>query len=93
MLDKYGGDWVKDEDGEMGFVQTDEWYKKNFGDSIWWKDMPDRVGEWVFSFDKKQEFNLFADYPYNLTAEQVQIFDKENPEWVNFFNDRKKAVT
>ena len=49
----------------------------------------DAVGEWIFSFDKKQEFNLFADYPHNLTAEQVQIFDKENPEWVEFFEDRK----
>ena len=51
--------------------------------------MPDSVGEWIFSFDKKQEFNLFADYPHNLTAEQVQIFDKENPEWMDFFKDRK----
>ena len=49
----------------------------------------DAVGEWIFSFDKKQEFNLFADYPHNLTAEQVQIFDKENPEGVEFFEDRK----
>lgn len=65
------------------------WYKNNESDLVWWKDTPDNVGEWVFSFDKKQEFNLFADYPHNLTAEQVQIFDKENPEWVEFFKDRK----
>lgn len=93
MLDKYGSEWFKDEDGELGFIREDEWYKENFGDAVWWKDTPDSVGELIFSFDKKQEFNLFADYPHNLTAEQVQIFDKENPEWVNFFKDRKQAVT
>ena len=68
---------------------SNNWYKNNESDLVWWKDMPDSVGEWIFSFDKKQEFNLFADYPHNLTAEQVQIFDKENPEWMDFFKDRK----
>lgn len=68
---------------------SNSWYKNNESDLVWWKDTPDVVGEWIFSFDKKQEFNLFADYPHNLTAEQVQIFDKENPEWVEFFKDRK----
>lgn len=50
--------------------------------------MPDRVGEWVFSFDKVKEYNLFKDYPHNLTHEQKKIFDEENPEWVEFFKDR-----
>ena len=35
----------------------------------------------LFSFDKKQVFNLFADYPHKLTAKQREVFDKENPEW------------
>jgi len=38
---------------------------------------------------KSRNLTFFADYPHNLTAEQVQIFDKENPEWVEFFKDRK----
>lgn len=33
-------------------------------------------------------FNMFADYPKALTPEQKQIFDKENPEWADFFKDR-----
>ena len=41
--------------------------KNNETDQIWWKDTPDSVGEWLFSFDKKQVFNMFADYPHNLT--------------------------
>jgi hypothetical protein len=44
---------------------------------------------WIFSFDKTTEFNMFHDYPYKLTKEQKQIFDKENPEWADFFKDRK----
>lgn len=66
----------------------DRWYKNNTDDKIWWKDT-DSVGEWLFSFDKKQVFNMFADYPHNLTTEQKKIFDEENPEWVDFFKDRQ----
>lgn len=66
----------------------DRWYKNNTDDKIWWKDT-DSVGEWLFIFDKKQVFNMFADYPHNLTPEQKKIFDEENPEWVDFFKDRQ----
>ena len=69
-------------------VSSDRWYKNNTDDKIWWKDT-DSVGEWLFSFDKKQVFNMFADYPHNLTPEQKKIFDEENPEWVDFFKDRQ----
>ena len=68
---------------------SDRWDKNEQTDKVWWKDMPDRVGEWVFSFDKVKEYNLFKDYPHNLTHEQTKIFDEENPEWVEFFKDRK----
>lgn len=64
------------------------WTKNKRGDKIWWLNNPDAMGEWVFSFDRKQEFNLFADYPKSLTQEQKNVFDKENPEWANFFSDR-----
>ncbi len=65
-----------------------EWYKNDSCDKIWWKDNPDIVGEWVFSFDKEVEFNMFRDYPYKLSAEQKKIFDEENPHWADFFKDR-----
>ena len=64
------------------------WYKNHPGDSIWWLDNLGRIGEWVFSFDKKETFNMFADYPHKLTSEQKKIFDEENPEWAKFFKDR-----
>ena len=65
-----------------------DFYKNNPTDKIWWKDTPDIVGEWLFSFDKKEVFNMFADYPHKLTAEQKELFDKENPYWAEFFKDR-----
>jgi hypothetical protein len=68
--------------------QLNNFYKNNPSDEIWWVDNRDTIGEWLFSFDKKEVFNLFADYPHKLTAEQKKIFDKENPYWADFFKDR-----
>lgn len=65
-----------------------DWYKSDENDAVWWKDT-DSVGEFVFSFDREKEFNLFADYPKKLTAEERKIFDAENPYWVKFFEDRQ----
>ena len=72
-------------------MQNDRWYKNEPTDKIWWLDNADeKVGEWIFSFDKKTTFNMFADYPHKLTSEQKEIFDKENPYWADFFKDRVK---
>ncbi|MCQ2570991.1 MAG: hypothetical protein MJ154_01975 [Candidatus Saccharibacteria bacterium] len=65
-----------------------DFYKENDSDQIWWIDNLDTIGEYLFSFDKKKIYNLFADYPHNLTKEQKEIFDKENPYWAEFFSDR-----
>ena len=74
----------------MVMKDSELWYKQEETDIIWWQDTPDRVGEFLFSFDKKKTYNLFADYPYNLTKEEKEIFDKENPYWAEFFKDRCK---
>ena len=68
---------------------SNNWYKENAGDRIWWYRDPEVCGEWVFSFDKKTIFNMFRDYPWKLTPEQKAIFDNENPYWADFFRDRK----
>lgn len=65
-----------------------DFYKENKNDKIWWIDNLDSKGEHLFSFDKKKIFNLFRDYPHELTPEQKKIFDKENPFWADFFKDR-----
>ncbi|MBE5820960.1 MAG: hypothetical protein E7311_00025 [Clostridiales bacterium] len=66
-----------------------EFYKKNENDTIWWVNTKDRKGEHLFSFDKNKILNLFKDYPHELTKEEKEIFDKENPYWADFFKDRK----
>lgn len=68
--------------------QSNNFIKNNVDDKIWWVNNPESVGIWLFSFDKKQVFNMFADYPDKLTPEQKKIFDEENPYWADFFKDR-----
>ena len=65
-------------------------YKEEPHHKIWWVDAPENIGVWEFSFDKKKIFNLYEDYPHNLTKEQREIFDRENPDWKEFFADRGK---
>jgi len=70
--------------------QEPRFFKNKRSDKIWWLDTSDKVGEWIFTFDKKTLFNMFADYPYKLTPEEKAIFDKENPYWAEFFADRQQ---
>lgn len=63
-------------------------YKNHKKNIIFWVETPDTVGEHLFSFDKLTIFNMFADYPYKLSKEQKEIFDKENPYWADFFKNR-----
>lgn len=65
-----------------------DFYKNEPNDTIWWVDDTEATGLWLFSFDKKKVFNMFADFPQKLTKDQVRIFCKENPEWADFFKDR-----
>lgn len=67
------------------------WYKNRATDLIWWLDTPDRVGEWIFSFDRITVYNMYSDYPHKLTAKQRAIFDRENPEWAEYFKDRTES--
>ena len=66
-----------------------DFYKENPEDRVWWKETPGVVGEFVFSFDRKTTINLFQDYPWKLTKEQREIFDRENPFWRHFFRYRE----
>lgn len=69
-------------------AQSNKLYKNNPTDKILWVDTTEKDGSFVFTFDKKTFFNMFADYPHNLTPEQKAIFDRENPFWADFFSDR-----
>ncbi|WP_297571065.1 hypothetical protein [uncultured Anaerovibrio sp.] len=43
-------------------------YKENKNDLIWWIDNPDVIGEWLFSFDKKEDFQ----FVFRLSVEADQ---------------------
>lgn len=69
--------------------------KEESTDRIYWVDYIGEhppIGEYEFSFDKKKIYNLFRDYPWAMTPEEVEIFDKENPYWADFFADRKEKA-
>lgn len=69
--------------------QSNKYFKNNPNDVIWWLDNGSEVkGEFIFTFDQKTHFNMFEDYPHKLTKKQKDIFDKENPFWKDFFEDR-----
>ena len=66
-----------------------DFYKESETSKVWWIDKIDVKGEFLFSFDQKKMYNLFLDYPHNMTEEEVRIFDRENPFWSDYFSDRK----
>jgi hypothetical protein len=66
------------------------WYKNKRGNKIWWLDnSSDTVGEFIFSFDKEKQYNLFADYPNALSPEELAVFKEEEPYWADFFRERE----
>lgn len=62
-----------------------DFYKENDNDRVWWVNTVDRVGRYLFTFDMKKIYNLFSDYPHNLSPEEKKIFDEENPYWKKIF--------
>lgn len=73
---------------KVSAVALSDFYKQNESDEVWWTNDTEYVGRFLFSFDKKRVFNLFEDYPHALTKEQLEIFNRENQYWVEFFKDR-----
>lgn len=69
--------------------QYEDFYRKK-NSTIWNTSKIDAIGEVNISFDKKKIYNLFKDYPYNMTKEEIEILKKEEPYWVNFFSWRVK---
>ena len=67
-------------------VKSGKWFKMNADEKVWWKDTGDEFWKYIISFDKKNELDLFEDYPHRLTAEEKETFDKEYPDWADFLD-------
>ena len=67
-------------------------YKKKDNDKIWSVEEIGYIGKLLYSFDKKNIYNLWTDYPHNFTKEEKDLFDKENPYWKEFFSDRDQRT-
>ena len=67
-------------------------YKIESDDKIWWVEPDGEKDKFLFSFDKKEIFDLFHDYPDKLTKKQKELFDKENPFWRDFFSGKLKPL-
>jgi hypothetical protein len=78
---------VCDIPGYIDFYKEEE----NRNNKIWWTAKIDKIGELNISFDRKKIYNLFKDYPYNMTKEEVEILKKEEPYWADFFSWRTVA--
>ena len=78
---KYINTNVADRERVLAVALSDyTFYKMEDGFQIWWVDTPcETDGEMLFTFDKKRIYNFFADYPHELTPEQIAIFKRENP--------------
>ncbi|MTB35444.1 hypothetical protein GKS24_05250 [Streptococcus uberis] len=63
-----------------------DWYRKNSDSKVWWIDEINIRGRHLFSFDKQKIYNVFEDYPHNLTKIEKNIFDNEERYWADFFN-------
>lgn len=76
---------------EASGIELGDWYQDTPSDKVWWREVINAKGLFLFSFDQVKIYNLFSDYPEKLTSEEVEIFDRENPYWAEFFRSRKEG--
>ena len=86
--------WIKDtgtpEEIVDKYLNDDGTFYRNGPDKrVWWKHDDDTKGVHEFSFDRKKVYNLFHDYPWELSAEEQIIFDQDEEFWADFFKDRR----
>lgn len=61
--------------------------KKITKDDFAWVDNPHQKGEHLFRFGNGRVYNLFRDYPHELSEDEKEIFDEVNPYWAEFFKE------
>ncbi len=84
------------EEAVKEYGQLWDFQKKSRKSKVYWTaPAGECIGVMLFSLDKKNIYNLFYDFPHNLTDEEVKIFCKSEPFWAEFFCDRleKRGIT
>lgn len=66
----------------------EDFYKEEKSSRVYWTAPIDTRGEICFSFDRKKIYNLFEDFPHELSKEELAIFCEDEPYWADFFKDR-----
>lgn len=68
------------------------YYKRKETDTILWTNGDEFLLDDgpFFTFDKKTFYTIFRDYPHNLTKEQLEIFDRENPDYAEWYAKKIK---
>lgn len=63
----------------------DYWLRKKNSKVYWLANDSEkrRRGDFIFSFDKKNIYHLYSDYPDKMTKEEVEFFNKYEPYWSN----------
>ena len=62
--------------------------KQSLDKQFRWIINPEQKGEHLFTFDGEKIYNLFRDYPHELSPDEKACFDRINPFWADFFKDR-----
>lgn len=68
----------------------EDFYKEKESARIWHTSGIGFIGGVHISFDGEKIYNLFEDYPYNMTEEEIRILQEEEPFWADFFAWRLK---
>lgn len=61
----------------------EDFSKERKCDKIWWTCRKDRIGEHLFTFDKKKIYSVFPTGANDLSEEEANILRKENPLMAN----------
>lgn len=73
-------DCLTDEDttiwADCDIEDYENFSKENKDSRVWWTGKLNEIGPLYISFDKKKIYNLFEDYPYNMTIEEIEILEK-----------------
>ena len=73
--------------GELDILTKDNENKR-----VWWTAPVGTVGTVLFSFDGKRLYNLWRDYPFNLSEEEQEIFREDEPFWYKKLGHRKRQA-